>query len=164
MNTHKTKVSALGVLTAMVVGAWLVLAAPAGAQPVALNGSVASGDNSFAANGSTASGDAVAIDRSTASGCSFAANVSTASGGVCPKPKAPPAPKKVEKVVVEKDKVVLKKVAVGEARPAVATQVTELAFTGPRVAPLVSTAAALLAAGAALVALASPRRKVAPTS
>ena len=156
MNTHKTKVSALAMLTGALAALWLVLAAPAGAQPVAINGSVASGGNSFAADGSTASGDAVAIGGSTASGCSFAANVSTASGGVCP-PKAAPVPKAEKKVVLEK-------VAVGEARAAVATPAKKLAFTGTNVGPLVSAAVVLLAAGAALLAAASPRRKVAPIS
>ena len=117
---------------AVCVGAWLLLAGPASADPSsvgpnAVNNSTSSGSG-VAINDSTASGDAVAINGSVGSGCSTAINDSTASGGDCkPKHDVP---------------------AAHVASPVAATN---LAFTGAFTGPLALLASALTALGVALV-------------
>ena len=127
---------------------------------VAVNGSVCSGSG-LAANGSTSSGDAVAVDGSVASGCSEAFHDSTASGGACPPKKAPAHHKPRHHVDGHVDR---HGGHVSEAPAAKPTGAHHLAFTGSSTGPLAAGGAFALALGLVLVALASERRRPAPSS
>lgn len=151
----------IGLLAALATGLLVMLAAPASATghtsgtAIADNNSVASG-TADARNNSTASGDAIARDGSVSSGCAEAHNHSTASGGLCPAPEA----KQVHEVTKAAKPTAKALRQAAAARP---TRVDRLAFTGPKVAPLVATAAGLFLGGALLMMLGSERRRTSTT-
>ena len=178
---RKTRATGASVLIALggLLAALLFLASPAGAdessqrsgEAVAVDNSTASG-GCFAAHGSVCSGSGVAIDGSTssgdafaaggsvASGCSVAVDTSTASGGECGKGaeghrQPPPRPKVHRDVVGEETET---------AGVAVATETTELAFTGSSTGPLAAAGFAALALGSLMVFVGSERRRSAHSS
>lgn len=175
---RKTRATGASVLIALggLLAALLFLAGPAGAdessqrsgEAVAVDNSTASGGcfaahgsvcsgSGVAIDGSTSSGDAVAVGGSVASGCSVAAHESTASGGECGKGhrQPPPRPKVHRDVVGEETET---------AGVAVATETTELAFTGSSTGPLAAAGFAALALGSLMVFMGSERRRSAHSS
>jgi len=180
---RKTRATGASVLIALggLLAALLFLASPAGAdessqrsgEAVAVDNSTASGGcfaahgsvcsgSGVAIDGSTSSGDAVAVGGSVASGCSVAVDTSTASGGECGEAakghRQPPPPPKVHRVQRDVG------VETETAGVAVATETTELAFTGSSTGPLAAAGFAALALGSLMVFVGSERRRSAHSS